>query len=165
MPGPRDNQGQGRRVRVCEHLPEIAKNSRPSRDRRQERSPWPVLPVAAQILDHKSRRSLRGFASTPDRSTAPRGGHQGILTFSRISAAFSGRCHGCTGARSDALVGRIFTPAIRATDFLSCRDPCWGGCFLLSRAGVHKREHDALALGCPGGPASFENYPTGYASY
>ena len=39
MPGPKDIEGEGRRVRVCGHLPEIAKNkSRSTRDRRQEKA-------------------------------------------------------------------------------------------------------------------------------
>src|ERR1700753_412850 len=59
--------------------------------------------------------------------------------------------------RTRLLVG-IFTPAIRATDF----SPVAGhrtGQFQLSRAGVHKREHDALPLGFPG-PGIVWNYPT-----
>src|SRR6266508_5941144 len=52
--------------------------------------------------------------------------------------------------RTRLLVG-IFTPAIRATDFSPVADPSWAGLkFLLSRAGVRKREHDALPLICFG---------------
>src|SRR6202042_1458828 len=52
--------------------------------------------------------------------------------------------------RTRLLVG-IFTPAIRATDFSPVANPSRGpAVFSLSRAGVHKREHDALPLGCRG---------------
>src|ERR1700692_1271670 len=53
-------------------------------------------------------------------------------------------------AISTRLLVGIFTPAIRATDFSPVADPSRAGHFLLSRAGVHKREHDALPLDCLG---------------
>src|ERR1700722_5799505 len=53
----------------------------------------------------------------------------------------------CSAIRTRLLVG-IFTPAIRATDFSPVAGPSrTRQCFLLSRAGVRKREHDARPLG------------------
>jgi hypothetical protein len=50
-------------------------------------------------------------------------------------------------AISTRLLVGIFTPAIRATDFSPVADLLDRLCFSLSRAGVRKREHDALPLG------------------
>src|SRR4029077_3465359 len=64
--------------------------------------------------------------------------------------------------RTRLLVG-IFTPAIRATDFSPVADPSWiGSKFLLSRAGVRKREHDALPLNCFGARHRHKTIRLGY---
>jgi hypothetical protein len=47
------------------------------------------------------------------------------------------------------LVG-MFTPAIRATDFTPVAGPSADRLFFAIRAGVRKREHDALPLCCSG---------------
>src|SRR4051794_39709968 len=73
----------------------------------------------------------------------------GIFTFSMISAAFFWPMPWMYwSAISTRLLVGIFTPAIRATDFSPVADPSRTGlCSLLTRAGVHKREHDARPLG------------------
>src|SRR3954449_11162792 len=61
--------------------------------------------------------------------------------------------------RTRLLVG-IFTPAIRATKFSPVADPSrTGPCFLLTRAGVRKHEHDARPLRFLGARHRL-NYPT-----
>src|SRR5215213_2152723 len=52
----------------------------------------------------------------------------------------------------------MFTPAIRAKDFSPVADLRTGHVYLF-RAGVRKREHDALPLDNPG-PGIVDNYPT-----
>src|SRR3954452_4200007 len=72
----------------------------------------------------------------------------GIFTFSMISAAFFWPMPWMywSAIRTRLLVG-MFTPAIRAKDFSPVAGRCRTGLvYLLSRAGVRKREHDALPL-------------------
>src|ERR1700674_5853058 len=75
----------------------------------------------------------------------------GILTFSKISAAFFWPMPWMywSAIRTRLLVG-IFTPALPDTELYPVADPWGNGCFLLSRAGVHNREHDTLPLVVPG---------------
>src|ERR1700735_3407753 len=90
----------------------------------------------------------------------------GILTFSMISAAFLWPMPWMywSAIRTRLLVG-IFTPAIRATDFSPVAAPLGGGMFQLFRAGVRKREHDALPLGCLGARHRLKTIPLGYGPY
>src|SRR3954470_17658716 len=85
----------------------------------------------------------------------------GILTFSMISEAFFWPMPWIYwSAISTRLLVGIFTPAIRATDFSPVTGQVQAGIFIVSGC-VRKREHDARPLGCLGGSASLENYPTG----